>query len=81
MSHLGLRARCESMPKLLAKGEGFVLHALLDFIVDQYFPVIDALETELDELEDQIFSGKFVCAALQRVSITCVATCWRSSKP
>lgn len=66
-SHLGLRSRCESMPKLLAKGEGFVLHALLDFIVDQYFPVIDALEAELDELEDQIFSGKFVRSVTARI--------------
>lgn len=66
-SHLGLRSRCESMPKLLAKGEGFVLHALLDYIVDQYFPVIDALEAELDELEDQIFSGKFVRSVTARI--------------
>ncbi len=58
-SHVGLRARCEAVPQLLAKGEGFVLHALMDFIVDQYFPVLDALEKELDDLEDQIFSGKF----------------------
>lgn len=66
-SHLGLRARCESMPKLLAKGEGFVLHSLIDFIVDQYFPVIDALEAELDELEEQIFSGKFVRSVTARI--------------
>lgn len=66
-SHVGLRARCESTPELLAKGEGFVLHALMDFIVDQYFPVIDALELELDELEDQIFSGKFVRSVTARI--------------
>ena len=44
-SHVGLRTRCEASPQLLAKGEGFVLHALMDFIVDQYFPILDALET------------------------------------
>lgn len=59
-SHVGLRARCEAEPELLAKGEGFVLHALMDFIVDQFFPVIDALEHELDQLEEQIFSGTFI---------------------
>lgn len=58
-SHVGLRSRCESTPQLLAKGEGFVLHAVMDFVVDQYFPVLDALQEELDELEDHIFSGKF----------------------
>ncbi len=66
-SHVQLRARCEATPHLLAKGEGFVLHALLDFLVDQYFPVIDALEAELDELEDQIFSGKFVRSVTARI--------------
>lgn len=57
-SHEGVRARCESTPNLLAKGEGFVAHAVMDFIVDQYFPIIDALEAELDELEEYIFSGE-----------------------
>ena len=66
-SHVGLRARCEATPHLLAKGEGFVLHAVMDFIVDQYFPVLDALQQELDELEDQIFSGKFVRSVTARI--------------
>jgi magnesium transporter len=66
-SHIGLRARCESTPQLLAKGEGFVLHALMDFIVDQYFPVIDALEAELDRLEEPIFQGKFVRSLTARI--------------
>ncbi len=66
-SHVGLRARCEASPQLLAKGESFVLHALMDFIVDQYFPVTDDLEAELDELEEQIFSGKFVRSVTARI--------------
>lgn len=66
-SHVGLRARCEASPQLLTKGEGFVLHALMDFIVDQYFPVMDALEEELDALEDEIFSGKFVRSVTARL--------------
>jgi magnesium transporter len=59
-SHVGLRARCEASPQLLSKGQGYVLHALMDFIVDQYFPILDSLQDELDELESEIFSGKFV---------------------
>jgi magnesium transporter len=66
-SHIGLRTRCEASPHLLAKGAGFVLHSLMDFIVDQYFPVIDALEAELDELEEHIFSGKFVRSVTSRI--------------
>ena len=58
-NHLGVRARCEATPTLLAKGPGFVLHALMDFIVDQYFPVVEALEDELRALEAEIFAGRF----------------------
>lgn len=66
-SHVGLRARCEASPHLLAKGEGFVLHSLMDFIVDQYFPVIDVLNSELDDLEEQVFSGQFVRSVTARL--------------
>lgn len=66
-SHVGLRARCEASPQLLAKGECFVLHALMDFIVDQYFPILDALQAELDDLEEQIFSGTFVRSVTARL--------------
>lgn len=66
-SHVGLRARCEATPELLAKGEGFVLHAVMDFIVDQYFPVLDALKDDLDQLEDEIFSGQFVRSVTARL--------------
>ena len=58
-SHVGLRARCESTPQLLIKGPGFVLYALMDFIVDQYFPIVEALEEQLQELEDEIFGERF----------------------
>jgi len=51
--------RCESTPHLLRKGPGFALYAVMDAIVDQYFPVIDSLETELSALEEKIFHEKF----------------------
>ena len=53
-----VRARCESMPELLSKGQGFVLYAVMDFIVDRYFPVVHELETELEAIEDKIFKEK-----------------------
>jgi magnesium transporter len=59
ISHVGLRAKCEANPALLALGPGFVLYMLMDFIVDQYFPIVDALEEELEELEELIFSDRF----------------------
>jgi magnesium transporter len=55
---LGVRARAEREPQLLKKGAGFVLYALMDAVVDRYFPVIEALEAELEEIEERIFYGR-----------------------
>ena len=52
-----VRARAESEPELLKNGAGFVLYALMDNIVDRYFPVVDALEMELEKIEERIFEG------------------------
>ncbi len=54
-SHSKIRARCEAMPKQLAKGPGFALYSIMDFIVDNYVPVIDGLQARFDELESAIF--------------------------
>jgi magnesium transporter len=58
-SHTGLRARCEAVPHFLSKGPGFVLYALMDFVVDQYLPIVETLEERLEELEEEIFGGTF----------------------
>ena len=42
----GLRERCEASKHLLAKGPGFVLYALMDFVVDQYFPILRGIRRE-----------------------------------
>lgn len=52
---LGVRARAEREPHQLRKGAGFVLYALVDAVVDRYFPVVDMLESELESIEDHIF--------------------------
>ena len=51
-----VRARCEATPHLLDKGPGFALYSLMDFVVDQYFPLVEALEDELDDLEGEILN-------------------------
>jgi magnesium transporter len=50
-----VRARCEREPELLKHGAAFVLYALMDAVVDRYFPVLDALESKLEQIEEQIF--------------------------
>jgi magnesium transporter len=52
---LGVRARAEREPELLAHGSSFVFYALMDAVVDRYFPALDLLETELEAIEAQIF--------------------------
>jgi len=54
-SHSKIRERCEAMPKQLAKGPGFALYSIMDFIVDNYIPVIDGLQARFDSLESAIF--------------------------
>jgi magnesium transporter len=53
---LGVRARAEKEPHMLRLGPAFVLYALMDAIVDRYFPVLEMLETELEKIEELIFS-------------------------
>ena len=55
VSYAEVRGRCEATPQQLRKGPGYVLYALMDFIVDQYFPIVEALEEDLDALEEEIF--------------------------
>lgn len=52
---LGVRERCEREPHLMKQGAVFVFYALMDAVVDRYFPVLDALESELETVEEQIF--------------------------
>jgi magnesium transporter len=52
-----VRARCEACPRLLAHGEDYILYAVLDFIVDNYGPVIEMVRTEADAIEDEILKG------------------------
>ncbi len=52
-----VRERAEREPELLSHGSGFVFYAIMDAVVDRYFPVVDALETRLEKLEARIFEG------------------------
>lgn len=58
VAYTDIRTRCESTPELMRKGQGFVLYAIMDFIVDRYFPVVHELEQELEAIESKIFKEK-----------------------
>jgi magnesium transporter len=52
-----VRARVEREPDLLRYGAGYVLYALMDAVVDRYFPVLDAVEMQLEKIEERLFGG------------------------
>jgi magnesium transporter len=51
-----VRARCERQPGHLRHGSGFVLYALMDAVVDRYFPILQSTEDRLEACEEQIFA-------------------------
>ena len=64
---LAVRERCEREPQLLRHGAGFVFYALMDAVVDRYFPIMDHLESELDEIEERIFAKNAARTNIERL--------------
>ncbi|QGP81158.1 magnesium/cobalt transporter CorA [Sphingobium sp. CAP-1] len=52
-AHTELRQQLEAAPSLLGHGVDYVLHAILDFIVDGYPPIVEAIEEEVLETEQR----------------------------
>lgn len=52
---LGVRTRTEREPELLQFGPGYVLYALMDAVVDRYFPLVESLEAQIEAIEAEIF--------------------------
>lgn len=59
LSYASARGRCEQTPDLLALGPSFGLYAVIDAIVDNYFPIVESFQSSLRELEDEIFRDDF----------------------
>lgn len=64
---LGVRERCEREPQLLKQGSGYVLYALMDAVVDRYFPILELLQTELESIEERIFVRGATRVNIQRL--------------
>jgi magnesium transporter len=56
----GVRETLDSDPQRLKHGPSSALHAILDRIVDDYQPAIAGLEQDIDQVEEQLFSGERV---------------------
>src|SRR5215210_3754247 len=66
-SYTPVRERCENSPADLSNGEDFILYAILDFIVDNYMPVIEAIHTEVEAIEDTVLTGNPTQAQVTRL--------------
>ena len=66
-SYATVRQHWESCPTALAKGEDFILYAILDFIVDNYMPVLETIQDEVDEIEDRVLSKPMTGADIERL--------------
>lgn len=53
-----VRRRCEDEPDLLRHGPAYVLYAVMDAVVDRYFPLIDRLTGEIEDIESRIFGSQ-----------------------
>ena len=60
-----MRRRCELEPELLRHGPAYVLYALMDAVVDRYFPVLEGLAEEAENIEERIFSGQNTRAQIE----------------
>ena len=66
-SYTSVRQHWETCPTSLAKGEDFILYAILDFIVDNYMPVLEALHDEVEEIEDRVLARPMTRPDIERL--------------
>jgi magnesium transporter len=66
-SYAAVRKRCESCPTTLSHGEDYILYAILDFIVDNYMPVLETVQHEVEAIEDRVFAAPLPAAEVQRL--------------
>ena len=52
-AHTALREQLEKSPRLLMHGVDYLLHAILDYIIDGYIPLIEDLEEEVLAMEEK----------------------------
>jgi len=65
--HSALRAQLEASPLLLAQGVDYVLHAILDFVVDGYLPLVEAVEEEVLSMEHKAVDKFLSRAEINRI--------------
>jgi len=67
LSYAPARKSCEQNRELLALGPSYALYAVLDFIVDNFLPIVGSFKEELHELEKDIFEDTFNREVVERL--------------
>lgn len=67
LSYAAARRGCEQAPELMTLGPGYSLYAVLDFIVDNFFPIVREFREELQELEEEVFQDTFKRETIRRL--------------
>ena len=57
-SMTGLRRKLEEQPEVLGLGPSSVLHAVADKVVDDYLAVVDAVNQDIEEIENSVFGPR-----------------------
>jgi magnesium transporter len=66
-SYAAVRQHWETCPSSLAKGEDFILYAILDFVVDNYMPVLETMHEEVEAIEDRVLEQPMTRGDIQRL--------------
>lgn len=66
-THRALRDQLEAAPTLLMHGVDYVLHAILDFVVDGYLPMVEAIEEEVLAMEHRTIDNFLGRAEINRI--------------
>ena len=66
-SYTAVRQRCEACPATLSHGEDYIVYAILDFIVDNYGPVIEAVHAEVETIEDRVVGATLSSEEVERL--------------
>jgi magnesium transporter len=61
--------RWDSSVDLAKGGVGFLLHGLLDYVVDGHFDAVESLDNEIEALEDMVFAENVDHSDMQRRSL------------
>lgn len=68
-SYKRVREHCEASPSLLGRGETYILHSILDFIVDNYHGVLECVQEEAEEIENDLLEERLSGSQVQRLYI------------